>query len=657
MKRNLLPLVVFLFVSQIYCSAFGQNNDPVILSVGGDNVSKSEFERVYKKNNTKDLAFDRKSINDYLQLYINYKLKVKEAIELGMDTAQSFKDELGGYRKQLAQPYMVDKDVTEKLVKEAYDRLQWDVRASHILILCSPDAKPADTLAAYNKIMKIREDIMKGADFLKSAREKSEDKSAKDNSGDLGYFTALSMVYPFETAVYNGKVGEVSMPVRTRFGYHIIKVTDRRPAMGEVKVAHIMVKASGAMSADDSLKAKNKIDEIYGKLQGGASFEDLAKQYSDDQGSGKNGGVLPAFGAGRMMPEFDKACYDLKNVGDYSMPIKTSYGWHIVKLLERKPIGKYEDMQNELKTRVSKDSRSDLSKTSKINSIKAKYAFSQYPKVLDEFLKVVDSTLVEGKWTAEKADKLTKPMFSLTDKGKQKIYTQTDFAKYVEGHSSKKANAIPTVVAKNMYNDFVNESVMSFEESKLDENYPEFKALMQEYRDGILLFELTDKKVWTKAVKDSAGLADFYAKNKSNYMWPQRVFATVYTCADAKVAKDVHAMLKKSPGIDDDSLMKIINKDSQLNLQIKTAKFVKGDNDVVDGIKWEKGMTKDIAKGTQVAFVDVKEVLPAAPKTIEEAKGIITADYQTYLEKEWIESLRKKYPVQVHEDIVNSLVH
>ena len=286
--------------------------------------------------------------------------------------------------------------------------------------------KPQDlTLAAYNKVMKIRDEIMKGADFSKEAEEeKSEDKSAKDNGGDLGYFTALSMVYTFESAAYNAKVGEVTMPVRTRFGYHLIKVTDKRPAMGEVKVAHIMVKAAANANADDSTKAKNKIDEIYTKLKAGGNFEDLAKQYSDDQGSGKNGGVLPPFGAGRMMPEFDKACYDLKNPGDISQPIKTSYGWHIVKLIERKPIGKYDEMQNDIKTKVSKDSRSDLSKTSKISSIKAKYQFKQFPKVEDEFMKVVDTTLTAGKWTAEKAAKLSKPMFSLTDKSGEKKYTQ-----------------------------------------------------------------------------------------------------------------------------------------------------------------------------------------------------------------------------------------
>ncbi len=657
MKRNLLSFIIVLFVIQLSQRVLAQGADPVLLSVAGENISKSEFERVYKKNNTKDLAFDRKSIDDYLQLYINYKLKVKEAMELGMDTAQSFKDELGGYRKQLAQPYLVDKDVTDNLVKEAYDRLKWDVRASHILILCAPDAKPQDTLIAYNKIMKIRDDIMKGAEFTKEAKEKSEDKSVKDNGGDLGYFTALSMVYTFESAAYNAKLGEVTMPVRTRFGYHLIKVTDKRPAMGEVKVAHIMVKVAANANAADSTKAKDKIDEIYNKLKAGGSFEDLAKQFSDDQGSGKNGGVLPPFGAGRMMPEFDKACYDLKNVGDYSMPIKTSYGWHIVKLIERKPIGKYEEMQNDLKSKVSKDSRSDLSKASKINSIKAKYQFKQYPKVVDEFMKVIDSTLAQGKWAIEKAGKLNKPMFSLTDKSGEKKFTQADFAKYVEAHEPKKSSSLPEVIARNLYNDFINETCMNYEESKLDDNFSEFKSLMQEYRDGILLFELTDKKVWTKAVKDSTGLADFYAKNKSNYMWPNRVNAVVYTCANSQVAKEVHATMKKSPGIDADSLMKIINKDSQLNLQVKSGKFAKGDNDVVDGIKWEKGVTKDMTKGTQVVFVDVKDVLPSQPKTLDEAKGLITADYQTYLEKEWIESLRKKYPVKVNDDVVSSLVH
>lgn len=647
MKKVLLFTVLVLFAA----SGVYSQSDPVILTIAGENVPKSEFERVFKKNNTKDSAFSKKAVEDYLQLYINYKLKVKEAVELGMDTNKSFTDELAGYRKQLAQPYLVDKQVSENLLREAYERLKTDIRASHILIKCDQNALPKDTMEAFNKALKVRGEVVKGADFAAAARKHSDDPSAKDNGGDLGYFTALQMVYPFESAVYALKENETSQPVRTRFGYHIIRVTERRPSHGEVKVAHIMVKTPQNMKAEDSTKAHQKVNEIYAKLKAGEKFEDLVKQFSDDQTSAKNGGVLPMFGTGRMVPEFERAAFALKYPGDLSEPIRTSYGWHIIKLLETKPLAKYEELLPDLKQRVQKDSRSDLSRTSLIDRVKKKYNFKEDTKARDEFMTVVDSTLAQGKWTADKADKLNKTMFSLGDR----FYSQHDFAKHLADHQVRRDNQMsPRVIVENSYRDWVNESVVAYEETKLDSLYPDFRNLMQEYRDGILLFELTDKKVWSKAVKDTTGLREFYERKKTNYMWPERAEATVYSCANQSIADQTRKLMKKID--DNDTLMARLNKASQLNLQIKYGKFAKGDNEAVDkAAPWKPGLTPNMQVNNQVSFVDIKKVMPPMPKSLDEAKGVITADYQNELEKEWIETLRKKYPVTVHREVVDSI--
>ncbi len=644
----------FFLSAFVFSCLFGfaqDKKDPVILTIAGENVPKSEFERVFKKNNTKDSVYDKKAVDDYLQLYINYKLKVREALDLGMDTAKAFIDELNGYRKQLAQPYLVDKQVSENLMQEAYTRMKTDVRASHVLIKCDQNALPKDTVDAYNKAMKVRNELLKNSDFSAVARKYSDDPSVKDNGGDLGFFTVLQMVYPFESAAYNLKPGEISMPVRTRFGYHIIKTTETRPAQGEVKVAHITIKAQSGISQEDSLKAYQKIKEIYDKLQAGEKFEDLARQFSEDQSSAKNGGVLPVFGTGRMVPEFEKAAFDLKSVGDYSPPVKTSIGWHIIKLLEKKGIGSFESVQGELKQKIQKDSRSELSKSSMISRIKTKYNYKENQKAKDEFMKTLDSTLVQGKWTADKASGLNNPMFTLGSK----TYTQSDFAKYVADHQVKHEPAgKPQVMGNNMYNDWVKESALAYEETKLDSLYPEFRNLMQEYRDGILLFELTDKKVWSKAVKDTTGLKEFYEKNKMNYMWPERVEATVYTSSDAEISKEVRRLMKKID--DDDTLMARVNKSSQLNLQVKSGKFAKGDNEALDLFKWVPGISADMAHDNHVVFVNIKKVLPPAPKNLDEAKGLITADYQNQLEKEWIDSLRLKYKYTVYPEVVSSVV-
>lgn len=646
MKKQFF-IVAFLATASL--STMAQAKDPVIMNVAGENISKSEFERVFRKNSSKDSTFSKQDVNDYMKLYVNYKLKVREALEMQKDTVKSFRDELNGYRKQLAQPYLVDKQVSENLIREAYDRMQQDVRASHVLVKCTPDALPKDTLEAYNKAMKIKQEVMKGADFATIAKTRSDDPSGKENGGDLGYFTSMQMVYPFESAVYAGKVGEVSNPVRTRFGYHIIKVTDKRAAQGEIKVAHIMVKTKEKMTAEDSTNAVTKVNEIYGKLKGGENFEDLARQFSDDQGTAKNGGVLPVFGTGRMVPEFESAAFGLRNVGDYSAPVKTAYGYHIIKLLEKKPLATYESMQADLKQKVQKDSRSELSKTTMINRIKSENKFTENAKAKDMMMTMADSSLVQGKWMAEKAGKMNETMFTIGSNS----FKQSDFAKYIESHQAKRTSGDAKGIMSNLYSEFVNESAIAFEESRLDEKYPEFKALMQEYRDGILLFELMDEKVWSKAVKDTTGLRDFHAKNKNNYMWPDRVDAVIYTCANASVAKDARKWMKTIEDVD--TLAARVNQSSKLNLQVKQGKFAKGDNATIDAIQWKKGLTKDMNEGDKVVFVDVKNVMPSQPKTLEEAKGLITADYQTFLEKQWLDELHAKYKVSINQDVVDSI--
>ncbi|MEO5570994.1 MAG: peptidylprolyl isomerase [Bacteroidia bacterium] len=689
MKKNL-----FLALALIICFKFGYSqSDPVLLTVGDEKITKSEFEKVYHKNNNKENSNDPVAVKEYLELYINYKLKVKEAEEEKMDTSETFVNELSGYRKQLAQPYLTDKDVTDSLIMEAYNRMKKDVHAAHVLIKLTPDALPKDTLEAYTRIMIIRDyltgktiapariteyeamvkktvkdsaeskkkiESIKGLmkekqdagkdNFQKVSKLTSDDPSAKQNGGDLGFFTGLQMVYPFETIAYQTKAGEISMPVRTKYGYHLIKILETRPAVGEIHVAHVMVKL--AENADDSTKqkAKQKIDELYAKLKGGEKFEDLATQFSDDKGSAKSGGVLPWFGTGKMVPEFEAAAFSLKNDGDYASPIQTSYGWHIIKRLEKKDIASFEDKKADLKNQVTRDSRSELSKTTMLNKIKKEYNFKEVSKNKEEVISLLDTSLTNGEWKASGAEKMTKPLITIGTI----TYTQKDFADYIGTHQAKRANTSPQAIGYSLYDSFVSDKLLGYEESKLDDKYPEFRSLMREYRDGILLFDLTDKKVWSKAVKDSTGLQDFYDKNKANYKWSERVSAVVYTCANKEIAEKVRKLLKDK-SMTETKITDEINKDSQLNLTIKDGKFAKGDNEMVDTVKWVKGLSPDIAKNGQIIFVDIKEMLSPESKSLEESKGLVTADYQNHLEKNWIEQLRKKYPYKVNEQVLNTI--
>lgn len=638
------------------------NTDPVLMTIDGKPISKSEFENVYKKNNGKDMATDKKSVKEYLELFTNFKLKVKEAEALGLDTAKAFKDELAGYRKQLAAPYLTDKNVNEGLVTEAYDRMKWEIRASHILVKCAEDAFPKDTLAAYNKIMEYRKRALKGEDFAKLAKESAAegDPSAKDNAGDLGYNSAFRMVYPFETMMYNTKPGEISMPVRTRFGYHIVKVVDKRPTQGEVLVAHIMVRMSKDMKSEDSTNAKKKIYEIYEKLKKGEKFEDLASQYSDDKPSAARGGQLNWFGAGGMpVVEMEAQAFLLKNKGDYSAPFTTRYGWHIVKLIDKKGLADFDAMKVELKQKVSKDTRSSTGRTALIAKIKKENKFTETRNVkakvasfpaLDEVVATIDSSYFKGKWSAEKAAKLNKEMFSLAGKK----YTQADFAKYLETHQTRRLIVTDgkAFIIDQQYKNFVDETCIAYEESILESKYPEFRNLLQEYRDGILLFDLTDRKVWSKAVKDTTGLKEFYEKNKDNYLWDERADVTTYKAADEKIAKDVRKMLEKKKS--EKEILETINKKSQLNLSVETVMYLKGENKMVDD-NWKTGISNDIKQDGKVYILVVNKLLPKSPKALNEAKGMVTADYQNYLEKEWLSSLKNGHTVVVNEEVLNSI--
>ena len=642
-KLKYLIVVAFLFsVATVQAQS---KDDAIFIDFGDEKITKAEFKRVYQKNNSGEII-SKSMVGEYLDLYINFKLKVKEAVSREMDKNPAFIRELSGYRKQLAQPYLTADGIIEELKKEAYDRLQYDVKASHILIKLDQDASPEDTAAAYKRAVRVKKNLENGQDFELMAKQYSDDPSAKTNAGNLGYFTAFYMVYPFESAAYNTEVGEISDIVRTQFGYHVLKVVDKRPSVGNIQVAHILISNDQELSKTDD--PEGKIKEIYAKIEQGEKFEDLAAQFSDDTRSAADGGILPMFGVGRMVPEFEKAAFDLKADGDISEPFSTPYGWHIVKRIQHSPIGSFETVEAEMMQKIKKDSRANLSQASVINKIKNQYGFSENLKERDDFYKIIDSSFFKGTWTAEAAKGLTKEILKIGDKS----VSQQDFANYLENNKSKKV-IDSRVLVNARYDAFKRASILEYKNNKLDEEYPDFRYLMQEYHDGILLFNLTDELVWSKAVKDTNGLQDFYTKNKENYKWDRRVDAVVFSALNKKVAESVKTMLKE--GKDAKEIMEEINRASQLNLRFETKKYLKGENEIVDQVKWEKGISENISLNGRVHFVQIEEVIEPTYKTLDDSRGLITSDYQNFLEKEWIESLRSKNKFEVDKKILKEL--
>jgi len=653
-------LIVTVFAIYLGGLALGQDNRTLV-TIAGEDVSVDDFMYVYKKNNTQDNMLDKKSIDEYLELYINFKLKVKEAENLGYDTVKAFKDELAGYRKQLAEPYFVDEDIIDDMLKEAYNRKKFDVRASHILVKVGPNAMPADTLKAWNKIMDARKRVMSGEPFAKVAKEMSEDPSAQDrtnprnnkiipgNGGDLGYFSVFDMVYPFETGAYNTPVGEVSMPVRSDFGYHIIKVTDKIPAQGSIEAAHLYLQMPDSATAKDSAEIKAKAFELYERIKNGENYEEMVKQYSDDKGSAARGGKLPKFNVNRMVPEFIQAISKLSDSGDVATPVLTSYGWHIIKLIDKTGIKPYDEVKEEMRKRIEKDKRAQKSKEIIIHDIKKEYGYKEFPKNLEPIYAMVDSSIYKGEWQIPEDAKLSKPVISLGDRK----YTQEEFAKYLQKHQNIAAQDKINEFINAKFKEFSEEEVRAYEDNRLEEKYPDFKAIVKEYRDGILLFELTNDKIWSYAGKDTIGLKKYYNEHQQDFMWDTRLDASIITVNDTNYLDQVRKLANE--GASDEVFVSEINKDSLNIVTIEHKKYSKEDNDLIDQVKWDNGTTEMKDKRDRDVFVIVHEKVGPEPKTFDEARGLITAGYQEYLEKQWIQKLREKYPVEIHEEVLSSL--
>lgn len=635
-----------IFAFFIGLNLFSQDTEESLITFDNESISMQDFIKVYLKNNSGEMI-QKSTVDEYLDLYINFKLKVKEAVNAGYDTSEIFITELDGYRQQLAQPYLSADGLIEELKKEAYARLEQELRASHILISSKATDSPEDTLKAYQKALEVKKKLKKGEDFERLALLYSDDPSVNKNKGDLGYFSAFFMVYPFETAAYETEVGQISEITKTRFGYHILKVTDKRPNSGELTVEHILISSDPEISKIDDPEAK--INEIYSKLEEGESFELLAKQFSDDTRTASNGGLLPVFGVGRMIKEFEVAAFALEKDGDYTKPIKTDYGYHIIKRIKKEDIGTYEEIEAVLDDKVAKDSRSNLTQSAVLKKIKNQYGFEEYSIALEDYYSVLDSSYFANAWNIDKASKLKKSLFKIGDLE----VNQREFTDYLNDTQKGSRPISISALINGRYRKFKEKKLLDYKNHKLEEEYPEFKALMQEYHDGILLFNLTNDVIWTKAVKDTSGIEAFYERNKENYKWGERLDATVYSAKDNSIADQVKEMIGN--GAAEEEIIEEVNRPSQLNLKYDSNKFEKGKNAIIDQLSWKKGISKNIDENGRVTFVHIKEVLKPTYKTLEDSRGIITSDYQTYLESEWIKELKEKYPYEVDASVLEKV--
>lgn len=631
--------------------------DPVLFTVKGNPVKVSEFKYIYSKANQEKADFSEKSLREYLDLYTNFKLKVQKARDMRLDTITSLMLELDGYKRQLAKSYLEDREVSDKLVKDVFDRMQQDVDVSHIFIMCDLTKSPADTLAAYNRALHLMKMVQKGGDFGKIAMDSSEDKSAKENRGNLGFVTAMlpDGYYNFEKAIYAAKAGSVIGPIRSNSGYHVIKVNGFRPARGEVEVSQILIRK--ADTPERQAAARMKADSAYLALTAGGKWEDVCAKYSEDKATAGKGGYIGFFGINRYQKLFEDTAFGLEKDGDYSKVIETSVGFHIIKRNSRKSLGNFDEVKRPLTDRVKRDSRSEIARQSMIARIRKDAGYQDYPAVLKAWTaKQADSIFLTFKWKPE----AQKSNDVLNRYGKEKSYTVADFEEFCARSSRERMRGVGIPLSETvgkLYDTWTDETSIQFEESHLDAKYPEFKSLMREYEEGILLFEALKQNVWDRANSDSVGLENYYRVNLSQkYKWDERARVSIYTIKtdDAKIVGDIEAYAVKNPSAD---VLKKFNAKEEL-LTVIEKNYERNKNKDL-GMLWKAGDHTPVKTdaGTKTAsFLKIEEILPPQAKTLTDARGYAVADYQDYLEKKWIDDLHKEYEVKLNEDVLKTLV-
>ena len=629
MNRIIFSLMLFVAIT---LQAVAQPAEP-LLTIDKHKISKDEFEYIYNKNNSNLYAdANRKTPKEYLELFINFKLKVVEAENLKMDTSQAFINELAGYREEIAAPYLTDIEFNEQQIEELYRRMKLEVDASHILLGIKQDASPEEEQEVLDKIKNIRKQIIAGKPFEDAAVEYSEDPSAQTNKGHLNYFSAFRMVAPFEDAAFTTPVGEISEPVRTNFGYHLIKVHDTRPNKGELQVAHIMKNVGRNATPEEKAKAKTAIDSIYQLLLNEADFAELAKKESQDRRSAVRGGEMPWFSAGSIVKEFSAPAFALKNDGDISEPVKTAYGYHIIKRLKARPVPPFEEARALIESQIRKDATRQASgKKVFIEKLKKEYNFSENETAKAELAKLnIGDNAVLPEET----------FFTINNKN----FGAKELTAFITQKNIKTGSFL------SVYDNWVTDEITNLEDAKLEEKYPEFHYLMNEYHDGILLFNISQEKIWNNAAQDTAGLEAFYQKNKNKHLWNDRFKGHIITCKNVSVREEAENLF--GAGLNAEEVLAHINTNGEELVTIETGAWEEAQNPVVDYYVWNGKEPENFDSAT--TFIRGDKIKPE-PKTLDEARGLFISDYQDYLEEQWIKELRRKYKVKVNKKLLKSI--
>lgn len=689
--------VLFTFISTI--GLYAQNDtDPVIFEINGNKIYKSEFMKEFLRSVGKDpkaaptaCTYEkRQALTEYVELFVNYRTKLADAYSQGFDTMPDMLKELKGYRNELAAPYLIDSVTLNNILREAYERNHYALHAAHILVTMPRNPSPEDTLQAYNEAMNYYNRAIAGENFSKLAHESAtkraekqgldiDDPRRKDN-GDLGNFTVFDMVYPFESAAYSLNPGEISKPIRTSFGYHVILLVDKTPYFGKSTFQHIW-----CATHTDTSRARRHIMQAYSKLLEGENFNMVCRNYSDDNSTSENGGMLVDMAIRQIPSEYVSVLSRMQS-GDVSVPFETQYGWHILRLIKRDSLPSFEEMAPFYRQKMVRDSRSDKPRSAFVEQSKTRYGFIDYTKMyeksqkgkksarralasLDECRAALSDSLFTKSWHFQNSMVTDmRPLFSVGDKE----YNAVDFLKFVEKKQRVEGAIDLDYYLEERYANFINDKVFEYADNHLEAEHPEFAELMEEYRNGLMIFAYNDKMIWSKAIKDTVGLDKFYAMTSQNhsidneddapYFWGERLNMTIFDVPDSgllatsKAMKIMNKSAKKNES--DKIVFEKIKKESKDGSLLKMESLIveKERQNILTASQCREGVYI-VPDKSGYRIVKVNNILNPQLKTRTEARGYYINDYQNYLESQLIENLRKKYNVIIHQDVIDEITY
>jgi peptidyl-prolyl cis-trans isomerase SurA len=708
MKPQGVLFVLFIFSFGLSNPSFSQKEDH-LFTIEDEAFSTEEFLYAFNKNRQATSgSFTEQELDDYFKLYVNFRLKVKEAKKLGYDKKPAFVEEMAGYKKQLAKPYLTENLINEELVREAYSRTLEEVEASHILIEIPANASPEDTLKAYNLLLDIKKRVGNGESFATLAKQYSQDPSAAQNSGYLGYFGAFQMVYPFENAAFKTAAGKVSDPIKTSFGYHIVYVHAKRKALGSIKLAHVFFK----MNADSTL-AHTRAAEVKAKLDRGEDWDSLVAQYSDETSNKNKGGELPWLTFRQLPTSFYTAASGLDKPGDISNPLKAQNGWHIIKLVEKKPVPPLEEVRAMIESRISGDDRSSSRNDQTVDSLISRLNVKIFVEPKRAAFSLIDGRITEGNWSYDAGgSELKKVLLSAADAQ----LTTEDFFRHVEINQKKGSKLTAEKYADELWNSFLLEKLEGIELQQLYATNSAYRFLYNEYFDGTLLFEVMNEKVWQLANTDTLGLNSFFLAHRDDYTWNERAevlsiegenkvlkslmgssidtlfllrkyaagtsseweaaktgLAEVFNSIDTlglsiyanekyiqKIKTAFHDEVSRVGFIKDETnssqielltqsksvLEKYFNGLDTLSLKVSSTLLEK-DNNLVPKEYWKAGI-HFVNDGAFSKILYIRNIRQPGRKKLGEVKGKVVSDYQEFLETTWLNELKAKYSVKVN---------